>query len=242
MKCPKCNHNNSDTSKYCSRCGNKLETYLYACANRDCSEYGKDVSELKARFCHQCGQPIINPACSINGREYVDLGLKVKWAACNLGARYPEEYGNYYAWGEIEPKIEYSDLNSKTFSKDILDISNTYSNDAAKSNWEIGWRMPSKEETEELIEKCTWYWIMQKGIRGYRVVGPNGNSIFLPATGYRSFRDNYNDGIMGYIWTSSYDKNNNISASCFCYDRLDRWVDNSFYRYLGATIRPVSYR
>ena len=143
-------------------------------------------------------------------RSAINLGLSVKWANMNIGADTPEEYGNYYAWGEIEPKIEYSDLNSKTFSKDLLDISNTYSNDAAKSNWEIGWRMPSKEETEELIEKCTWYWIMQKGIRGYRVVGPNGNSIFLPATGYRSFRDNYNDGIMGYIWTSSYDKNNNI--------------------------------
>ena len=242
MKCTKCNHNNIEESKYCSNCGNKLGTYLYACTNKDCSEYGKDVSELKAKFCHQCGQAIIDPACSINGHEYVDLGLMVKWATCNLGARCPEEYGNYYAWGEIEPKTEYSHTNSKTYSKHILDISNTYLYDAAKSNWEIGWRLPSKEEVEELIEKCNWYWTTQKDVKGYRVVGPNGNSIFLPAAGYRSMRDKYDVGAKGFIWISSCDKNNDESASCLFFDWVDCLVMNSFYRYYGATIRPVSYR
>ena len=123
--------------------------------------------------------------------EYVDLGLSVKWATCNVGATTPEEYGDYFAWGEVEPKTNYnldtykyydgSNFTKYTGSdKTVLDPED----DAATANWGGSWRMPTKAEQDELRNNCTWTWITQSGVNGYKVTGPNGNSIFLPAAGY----------------------------------------------------------
>ena len=119
----------------------------------------------------------------INGHEYVDLGLSVKWATCNVGASQPHEYGDYYAWGETTTKNNYTEDNSKTYGKNIGDISGNPNYDAAAANWGSRWRMPTYTEMKELDDKCTWTWTTENEVNGFKVTGPNGNSIFLPAAG-----------------------------------------------------------
>ncbi len=130
-----------------------------------------------------------------NGYGWVDLGLSVKWATCNVGADSPEEYGDYFAWGETSPKSDYSSSNSATYglsnselqSQGYIDSEGnlTAQYDAATANWGGSWRMPTSAEIQELIDNCTWTWTTYNGVKGYNVEGPNGNSIFLPAAGYR---------------------------------------------------------
>lgn len=149
----------------------------------------------------------------INGHEWVDLGLSVKWATCNVGAASPESFGDYFAWGEISPKSSYDKDNSITYnqtvsalqSKGIINskgiLNRNY--DAASANWHGPWRIPTKEEYDELLEKCEWEWISQEEKKGYNVTGPNSNSIFIPAAGhlYRSFAVNL--GMTAFYWSSS---------------------------------------
>ena len=154
--------------------------------------------------------------------EYVDLGLPsgVKWATCNVGASSPEDYGDYYAWGETETKSNYdwstykwckgSDYTMTKYctnssygtvdNKKVLDPED----DVAHVKWGGSWRMPTDAELTELREKCTWTWTTQSGIRGYKVTSKsNGKSIFLPAAGYRVDSLLYSAGSGGYYWSSS---------------------------------------
>jgi len=161
-----------------------------------------------------------------NGYEYVDLGLSVKWATCNVGATKPEEYGDYFAWGETEPKNKYdwstykfsngsnttltkycslSDYgyNGYTDSKTVLEPED----DAAHVNWGGNWRMPTDYEYDELLYNCTWTWITQNGVGGYlltsNISGYENRSIFLPAAGfYRDDSISY-QGSIGNYWFSS---------------------------------------
>ena len=97
----------------------------------------------------------------IAGHEYVDLGLPsgLKWATCNVGAEKPEDYGDYFAWGEIETKSEYTESNSLTHGKQMDDISGDVQYDVAAANWGDSWRMPTKDEMIELVSNCEWEWI-----------------------------------------------------------------------------------
>ena len=134
-----------------------------------------------------------------NGHEYVDLGLSVKWATCNVGATKPEAFGDYFAWGETSPKNSYTESNY-TYSNNPSTL--PLNKDAASVNMGGKWRMPTKKECQELIEKCSLEQITQNGVYGYKVIGPNGNFIFLPATGYHSFTGReYEDDC--YFWSSS---------------------------------------
>ena len=93
---------------------------------------------------------------TINGYEYVDLGLSVKWAICNIGASSPSDYGDYLAWGETETKDEYTNDNSVTYGDSSFgDISGNATYDAATANWGKKWRMPTRSEFEELLDDCT---------------------------------------------------------------------------------------
>ncbi|MCD8303544.1 MAG: hypothetical protein LUC86_01770, partial [Prevotellaceae bacterium] len=121
----------------------------------------------------------------INGHEYVDLGLSVKWATCNVGGSYPSVYGDYYAWGETSTKSSYDEDNCKTYNVSMGSIAGNSSYDAARANWGGTWRLPTADEIDELIDKCDWEWTTRGGHAGYKVTGPNGNSIFLPAAGWR---------------------------------------------------------
>ena len=130
-----------------------------------------------------------------NGYGYVDLGLSVKWATCNVGANSPEEYGDYFAWGETSTKETYDYDNCPTEELSISQLQSqgyidsegnlTSQYDAATANWGGSWRMPTYDELNELITKCTWEWINTNDFKGYSVTGPNGNKIFPPAAGIR---------------------------------------------------------
>ena len=121
---------------------------------------------------------------SISNHEYVDLGLSVLWATCNIGAAAPYEFGNYYAWGETVAKNNFYQNYSFGTSPNIgKDISGT-KYDAAKANWGDDWCMPTKAHWEELISKCNWEWTTMSNHNGYKVTGPSGKSIFLPAAGW----------------------------------------------------------
>ena len=145
---------------------------------------------------------------SINGHDYVDLGLPsgTKWATCNVGATIPEEYGNYYAWDESSTK------------------------------WGGSWRMPTKEEMEELMQNCIWKWTTQNNADGYKVIGSNGNSIFLPAT--------KNGNERGHYWTSSPVPftvgGDNYDAYHLEIESNNRGVYSNGVRYYGFTVRPIS--
>ena len=140
------------------------------------------------------------------GYGYVDLGLPsgLKWATCNVGASTPGDYGNYYAWGETSTKFNYDFDNSASYGKSWDDIGGNPSRDAARANWGGSWRMPTETEYRELKDNCTWTWTTQNGHKGYKVTGPNGNSIFLPAAGYRGLVDALDDdGEAGSYWSST---------------------------------------
>ena len=177
---------------------------------------------------------------TVNVHDYVDLGLSVKWATCNVGANAPEEYGNYYAWGETTTKNEYSDTNSLTYGReDMDDISGNVNYDAATANWGGSWRMPTRAEMKELIDNCTWTWTTQNGVNGYRVTGTNGNSIFLPAAGYCTGSSCYRVGELGYYWSSTPRESDTYIAfnlRFFSGGHSVDWDD----RYCGRTVRPVS--
>lgn len=146
--------------------------------------------------------PVI-PDTPTVGIEAVDLGLSVKWASCNVGAERPEEYGDYFAWGEVSPKDSYTEGNCSTYGKSMTDISGNPQYDAATANWGGAWRMPTASEQQELLNNCTWEWTSLNGINGQRVTGSNGNSIFLPAAGYRYGTSSYYVGSYGYYSSST---------------------------------------
>ena len=184
--------------------------------------------------------------------EYVDLGLSVKWATYNVGATTPEEYGDYFAWGEVKSKIDYTENNYKyqgytkynpTDKKKVLDIID----DAARMNWGGKWRMPSDSEWGELISQCTWEWDNEKN--GYVVTsqkeGYTQKSIFLPAAGYKG-RGNHSCGSsVGHYWRTS------LGGSLGSYDDGERFAEYIYfswsstpgmsteYRYSGLSIRPI---
>ena len=191
--------------------------------------------------------------------EAVDLGLPsgTKWANMNVGANKPEDFGDYFAWGETTPKSTYNwstykwckgsdDTMTKyctsssygtVDNKTTLDLSD----DAAYVNWGTSWRMPTKAEQDELRNTnfTTWTWITQNGVKGYKVTSKtSGNSIFLPAAGFRGNSDLYNAGSNGCYWGSSLYKINS-SYAYYLYFNSDVVSSLSVYRYYGHSVRPV---
>ncbi len=176
------------------------------------------------------------------GHDWVDLGLPsgIKWATSNVGASRPEDYGYYFAWGETTTKTEYNSSNSKTEGKSINDIKGDSRYDAAKANWGGSWRLPTKEEIEELKENCTWSWTTQGGKKGYKVTGPNGNSIFLPAAGFRCGTSLGLAGERGDYWSSTPNASDANSACCLRFNSSIQHVGSSDHYYYGRSVRPVS--
>ena len=209
-----------------------------------------------------------------NGHDYVDLGLPsgLIWAACNVGASAPEEYGDYFAWGETEPYYTEGHSQDRPCSnwksgKSGYNWSNymwcngseytmtkycTWSNygtfdyktvlesadDAATANWGGSWRMPTEDELNELINNCTWTRTTLNGVNGYKVVGPNGNSIFLPAAGRRHSSWFDGAGSNGNYWSSSlyaYYSNDACNLEFFSDYRYCSYND----RFYGFSVRPV---
>ena len=195
--------------------------------------------------------------------ECVDLGLPsgTLWATCNVGANNPEEYGDYFAWGETEPKDEYGWNNYKWGYYDssgnaMLIKYNGTSNygtvnnkteldpedDAAYVNWGPSWSIPSLEQYEELVAQCTWTWTQQNGVNGRLVTGPNGNSLFLPAAGYCVDNSIYEAGSSSYYWSCMILGNYDSRSAAFQYFEKYRVFNNIFVelnRSNGYTIRAV---
>ena len=171
----------------------------------------------------------------VDGYGYVDLGLSVKWATCNVGAGKPEDYGDYFAWGEAETKETYTEGNSMTYNRETYDYV-----DAATSQLGAAWRTPTHDEMMELIDKCKWTWTTVNGIAGYIVKSRrNGNSIFLPAAGGRMASMSSYVGEWGYYWTSETDASNPRTAGALQFYRaLQRYAVG--FRFGGQTVRPVT--
>lgn len=187
--------------------------------------------------------------------EAVDLGLSVKWANMNVGASKPEDYGDYYAWGETTPKTTYDWTTYKwcngsknTMTKYCTDSSyGTIDNnptleltdDAARVNWGGTWRMPTDGEIIELKDRCTWIWTTQNAVNGYLVKGPNGNSIFLPAAGYRSEGSLNSAGSGGRYWSSSEYSSSIVEGGGDLSFSSDRRSSTIGPRCWGQSVRPV---
>ena len=175
-----------------------------------------------------------------NGHEWVDLGLSVKWATCNIGADKPEDYGDYFAWGEIATKPSYTSDNCKTWERSIGDIAGNSQYDAARAKWGSPWRLPTDAEFEELIGKCNWKWTKEGGHAGYRVTSKiNGNSIFLPAAGGRYGESLRYDGENGYYWSSTL-LESSTQYSYSLYFHASYHLVDWYSRLNGHPVRPVS--
>ncbi len=178
--------------------------------------------------------------------EVVDLGLSVKWATCNVGAETPYDEGEYFAWGEAARDDEYSldtykygsgSEFSKYNSTDYITVLDC-EEDAATVNWGNNYRMPTSTEFQELIDKCSWTWDATNN--GYLVKASNGNSIFLPAAGYRKAnRLSYKD-TDGYYWSSTLYANLRSYAYCLSFYDEGHSLDTHIFRYYGLPIRPVA--
>ncbi len=199
---------------------------------------------------------------TLNGHDWIDLGLPsgTKWATCNVGADTPEGYGDYFAWGETTTKETYNwstyrysnggegyneltkycnnaeyGYNGFTDALTTLEVAD----DAAAVNWGSGWRMPTRNEMNELFNNCTHEWVTQNGVNGRKFTGSNGNSIFIPATGRRLDGSLDFDGFYGDYWSSSlYDSSPDLTWG-LDFDLYGNYNVYGIDRSYGFPVRPV---
>lgn len=172
----------------------------------------------------------------IDGHEYVDLGLQVKWATNNIGANMPYERGNYYAWAEVVTKSKYEVANSISYGKPIYrsTILGNPKYDAARKNWGGKWRLPKTDEAYWLIRKCKWEYAEMNGQLGFLLTSiKNGNMLFIPSL--------YDDDATGYIWTSDECDMDDKEQACSLFyttghGGIKIWSES---RASGLPIRPV---
>lgn len=204
--------------------------------------------------------------------EAIDLGLPsgLKWATCNVGAELPEEYGNYYAWGETESKDIYNNSTSNWYGLDYISLLNQgvinnngilrHPYDAATVNWGERWRIPTDEEWEELEKECNWVRHTINGVFGMKITGPNGNSIFLPGSGYIKNSVLKRQGPTAGYWSSVLYSTNTAQFYNFCeiagmakgwhgqiifsndyvYGFGETWISDKVDLSIGLNIRPVT--
>lgn len=158
-----------------------------------------------------------------NGHDYVDLGLSVYWATCNIGAYSPTSQGNKYAFGETSTKSEYTSSNYVGGSADVV-----------KQNWGGDWRLPTGTELENLVDKCTWKMRTVSGVQVVTATGPNGNSIDLPYYSYLS--GGY--GYQGWYWSST--SSSSTKAYCLHFSSSDGTISaGTNNKYNGYLVRGV---
>lgn len=182
-------------------------------------------------------KPTTNRIFSHNGHDYVDLGLSVKWATCNIGASTPEDYGYYFAWGEKSPKTEYNDHN---YSYRGPHKHLSLSEDAANANWGGDWRIPTREEFEELRSNCKWTWIVKNNIECYKATSnKNGQSILLPLAGvrYETFWMGER-GTIGAYWSQTSSSDRFVYELHFNGSIDSVWISET-PRVYGLSVRPI---
>lgn len=180
-----------------------------------------------------------------NHPHAIDLGLPsgTKWACCNVGASSPEGYGGYYAWGETSTKSVYNGdtyqyYQNGSFVNIGSDIAGT-SYDAATANWGASWCMPSQAQIRELQDNCSSERTQQNGVNGLLFTGPNGNSVFLPAAGYRRGGELGYEGNVGYYWSSTLREGDPYGACYFDFVSGNTYWNYGSGRHGGRTVRPV---
>lgn len=183
---------------------------------------------------------VSEPDGYVNGHGYIDLGLPSgnKWSFTNIGASSPSTLGDYYAFGEISVKNIYISENAQTYNREISDISGSTIYDVATVKWGHRWRIPSRDDMQELVDYCKWEWVIFQGVNGYKVTGKNNKSIFLPAAGHCD-ETRYNAvGKVGLYRTSTPYSNGVSSYDLFFSDSLPyvAW----YGRDGGYSIRPIS--
>lgn len=191
--------------------------------------------------------------------KMVDMGLSVKWAAWNVGGTKPSDYGNFYAYGETEPKTEYTIDNYKWLWEDWNDDPTLYEEwehylklgatiagtnyDVAHVKWGDQWRMPTREEWTELINSCKWSWTAIDGVSGMLATSQTtGNSIFLPAAGNMVDADHTHDQVGCFYWTASeYDATPEVECRNYRanLDGNNRSADGYDYPEVGFSVRAV---
>lgn len=164
--------------------------------------------------------------------KFIDLGLSVKWAKCNLGAQNSYDEGIITGWGDASGKNISTDI--KSYPSDISHISGTIYDISSKLDENS--RLPTNDEIQELIDKCKWTWTQMNGKNGYEIKGPNGHSIFLPTTGYRRGLEFNDCKDNGYYWSDTSD--NFASAFALSFDKYNI-VSDKLVKYIGHCIRPV---
>ncbi len=201
----------------------------------------------------------------VDGHEVIDLGLPsgTLWATCNIGANAPEEYGDYFAWGETQAKDRYAEDNYAFYDFDAKYLLTKYAtdsidwlgglidnltlleseDDAATMQWGNNYRMPTREECQELLDYCTWEWTTVHAIDGYRVIGKQAE-IFLPAGGMRQNTFFNHVGTSGTYWSATLCKAFNIDAYCLSFDAFNHPMrpevtHEGKNRHLGCLVRPV---
>ncbi len=223
-------------------------------------DFGEKLAGLVGNGHRHYGYPV--RAVRAQKSDYVDLGLPsgTLWATYNIGATKPEEYGDYFSWGETEPKevYEWSTYKyAKASGTGTLDLDSLIKynfgcpgiidslsvllpeDDAATANWGDEWRMPTRDEQRELVEKCTYRWTEINGVYGKEFTGPNGNSVFFPAAGYRLGSDVGNVGGYGYYWSSSLDELPEYDARYLYFNEMYTDCNYDSYRLNGFPVRAV---
>ena len=218
------------------------------------------LTMVVAMGCNKPDEPSSGGGNVINGHEYVDLGLPsgILWATCNVGADTPEDYGDYYAWGETAPKDIYdwksyqygSFVNERyALTKYCTEVGYgsdgfvdglsvlEHGDDATAACWGAGWRTPTIEEWEELFLNTTGEWTDLNGVKGWRCIASNGNELFLPAAGYY-WNDVFNADL-GLYWSASVNEEFPYRAWSFHFNCDSSHLCGSSDRNRGQTVRAV---
>ena len=188
-------------------------------------------------------------SANVSAQKAVNLGLPsgTLWADRNVGASSPGDYGGYYAWGETSTKSDYTWDTYTHCDGNWDNCHNIGSNiagtryDVARQKWGGGWKMPTKAQWSELRSECTWIWTTHGGHNGYKVTGPNGKSIFLPAAGHRCGTSSNGVGSYGVYWSATLSESGANGAWSKLFD-ICRYRMSGDYRSDGLTVRPVTER
>ena len=227
------------------------------------SSYGFRLAKTQAQQQDQTSSQTSTPSVSLtgnaNGHEWVDLGLPsgLLWATCNVGADVPEEYGDYFAWGETSSKSTYDWSNYKYANGDNNTITKYCNNsdygnngfidtltilqsgdDPASANWGSGWRTPTKAQWDELQANTINQWIKRNGVKGRLFTAANGNTLFLPAAGYRKDLSHIVADVSGYYWSSLLYTYPSF-ASYLSFDSEYCGIGDKKLRCFGFSVRPV---
>lgn len=194
--------------------------------------------------------PVIDPIIArgpltgkLGTHEWVDMGLPsgTRWATCNVDATKPEQKGKHYAWGEIATKATYTPENCKSYRKDIAEFSGNKTYDVATVKWGKGWRMPTREEFDELFYYCDWKYVQKGGVWGSEFTSPTTkNTIFLPCAGFKDGAKNELASGNGMYWTSTPRRDSYNNGSYMYQFGGGLGEISTGDRAYGYTIRPVT--